>query len=114
MTDDIVTTDWSEFGYREKMMGIELLQKWKNDEVQRVLDGLEAESGVRVAFNKHSGYVFLTNNDYESFMLNGDNKIDIHLNCPNCGEEGFPPYLYVHGKDCCKEYAKNWMDEGEV
>lgn len=114
MTDKIVTEDWSKFEWREKKMAIELLTKWMNGEVQRVLDGLEPESGVRAAVNKHSGYVFLTNNDYEAFMLNGDSKIDIHLNCPECGVEGFPPYLYAHGDDCCKEHAKHYMDEGEA
>ena len=114
MTDNIVTEDWSNFGWREKKMAIELLKKWMDGDVQRVLDGLEAESGVRAALNRHSGYVFLTNNDYDAFMINGAGKIDIHLNCPECGEEGFPPYLMKHGDDCCKEHAKHWMDEDEI
>lgn len=115
MTDKIVTDDWSEFGWREKNMAIELLVAWRDDKTERDLDGLYAGSGVRAAMNKNSGYVFLTNDEYEAFMLNGDSKLDIHLNCPECGNEGFPPYLYGHPNcDECKKHAMNYMDEEEA
>lgn len=107
---DVVTEDWSEFGYREKDMGIELLQAWHNG---RVVSGLELGDNVRVAFNRNSGYVFLTNNNYDAFMLDPDkdNQINIFLSCPNCGNEGFPQYLYDNPQcDECKSFAKPMLD----
>ena len=115
MTDEIVVTDWSKFDYRVKKQAIELLQAWIEEKTQRELDGLMAGSGVKAAYNRNSGYVFLTNDDYDAFMFNGDYVLDIHLSCPECGCEGFPPYLYQHG-DCdeCKKYAMRYMDEEEM
>lgn len=108
---DIVTENWSDFGYREKKMAIELLNVWLEQNYAR--NELHMGNNVRAAMNRNSGYVFLTNDEYDAFMLNGESELDIHLNCPECGNEGFPPYLYEHGEDCCKEHAMNYIDEAE-
>ena len=109
-----LTEDWSEFGQREKKMAIDLLNAWRSNDYARDLDGLYAGSGVRAAFNLMSGYVFLTNNEYEAFMLDENDKLDIYLNCPNCGNEGFPPYLLENPNcDECTKHAKRYMHEEE-
>jgi len=107
---DVVTEDWSEFGYREKDMGIELLQAWRDE---RVISSLALGTHVRVAFNTNSGFVFLTNDECDAFMIDPDtdNLINIFLSCPNCGNEGFPQYLYDHPNcDECKTYAAPFLD----
>jgi len=39
-------------------------------------------------FNTYSGYVFLTNSEYQVAFMNGNN-LEIWYNCPYCGHEGF-------------------------
>ena len=103
-----VTEDWDKFGYREKKMAIELLTAWMDGKFAR--NSLHMGDGVKAAFNTHSGYVFLTNNDYDSFLLDGDGNLDIFLSCSNCGSEGFPPELRDNPNcDKCKEFAENFL-----
>jgi hypothetical protein len=78
------TEDLSEFGYREISLLCELLNAW-------VTNGLPEHfgtGGVKPALNKMSGYVFLTNEDYEVAMLNG-NTLEAFYSLPYSGEEGF-------------------------
>jgi len=83
-TNEITTTDLSNFGFRELKM-LELLltamrkqglpQNFYNDEVTPMM-------------NTQSGCVFLTNSEYQIAMLNKD-KLEVWYSCSNCGHEGF-------------------------
>jgi hypothetical protein len=103
MSNDIVTTDLSEFGYRELRMAGEILLALCN---QGVPEGF-FDDGITVAMNKNSGYVFLTNQDYQTAMMNGD-KLEIWHNCPICGHEGFAEDM-AHNEDDeeCQEYLRD-------
>lgn len=46
------------------------------------------DEGVRLAFNRNSGYVFLVNDEYDCCMLNGD-KLEEFYTSPYEGHEGF-------------------------
>ena len=46
------------------------------------------DEGVRFAFNKNSGYVFLINDDYQCLMMNGD-VLEEFYTSPYDGHEGF-------------------------
>jgi len=98
--DEIVTSDLSRFGSRERLMLVELLQAWR-------AQGLPADfidNEVRPVMNTNSGYVFLTNSDYQVAMMNG-NRLESWYTCPNCGNEGFLDDLKAEKLDpCCKEY----------
>ena len=50
---------------RQEMFGI--LAAWD----KHGLPGDFSEDGIRFAFNKNSGYVFLINDDYQVAMVNG-------------------------------------------
>lgn len=107
--NDTVTEDWDKFGYREKKMGVELLNAWMDRKYARNI--LEMGDGVKVAFNLLSGYVFLTNNNYDAFMLDEDGNLDIFLHCPECGNEGFPPEMRDDPScDKCKEHAMSFLE----
>ena len=108
--NDIVTENFSEFGYREKKMATELLVAWTEGKTAR--PQLELGDNVRPAFNKRSGWVFLTNDEYESFVLNGEGELEIHLSCPQCGYEGFPDALVDNADDCeeCGKYGKAYLE----
>lgn len=84
-TDEIVTTDLAKFGFRELRMAADLLDayckgNWHHDN--------ELTDCVRVHMNSHSGNVFLSDEDYNVAMMNGD-KIEMFYSCPECGNEGF-------------------------
>ena len=46
------------------------------------------DEGVKFAFNRNSGYVFLTNDDYQVCMMNGD-ELEMFYTSPYEGHEGF-------------------------
>ena len=62
------TEKLEDFGYREQDMAKDLFEAWK-------LSGLPSDfnnDGVKVAMNMSSGYVFLTNSDYQVAMCDDD------------------------------------------
>ena len=58
----------ADFAYRERDEFIKILQLWQRDGLPENF----YEGGVRVAMNANSGHVFLTNEDYQCCMRNGD------------------------------------------
>ena len=100
--EEIVTTDLTKFGFRELEMMEELSKAWRTQ-------GLPVDfwdEGVHIAFNTHSGYVFLTNSDFQAAMMNGDN-LESHYFCPYCGHEGFKEDMeHDPEADDCTEYLE--------
>lgn len=96
----MITTDLSEFGFREKMIIGKLLTAWNEH-------GLPFDFGnekVIPMFNKNSGNVFLTNEDYQVAMLVDDGSLESFYSCPECGHEGFIDEMREDGEQCCKDY----------
>ena len=104
--NNIVTTDFADFGYREKEIAGELLIAMSNGELPDEF----YDSGTQVMFNTHSGNVFLTNEDAQVAMFNG-NKLEMFYCLPYSGEEGFAEdFKNAKKKDYHKEdweYIKN-------
>jgi len=100
---DYYTENLADFGNREKGMAGELLMALSNGNLPDDFN----DEGVKVAMNTSSGYVFLTNEDYQVAMMNGD-KLESFYTCPICGHEGFLEDM-AHGKDDkeCQEYLKD-------
>ena len=106
------TTNLAEFGYREKKLAAELLTSMCENNLPD--DFYEEE--VTVMFNKYSGCVFLTNQEYQVCMLN-NNKLESFYTTPYEGKEGFYDELvemYKSGElnhaediDYLKDLAKN-------
>ena len=86
---DIVTTDLSRFGYRELKMAASLLGAYCENPPDFLGDG------VTVMFNTHSGCVFLTDEDFNIGMMNGDRLEQFHT-CFECGAEGFAEEMDDH------------------
>lgn len=91
------TTDLSEFGFRELKLAAELLTAYCETPPDCLGDG------VHVMMNRHSGYVFLTNENFAVAMMNGDRLEQFHV-CPECGAEGFAEDL--PGNECCQAYLR--------
>ena len=64
------TENLADFGAREREMAAKLL-------AAGLPDGFN-DGGVKLAFNRNSGYVFLVNEDYQVAMMNGGNMQLFH------------------------------------
>ena len=60
---------------------------------------------VTIAMNTHSGYVFITNSEYQVAMLNGD-ILESFYSCPECGHEGFLEDMEHNGGRGCYSYFR--------
>lgn len=115
MTDNVVTADLSQFGYRELKEATKLLEAYTEDRYVRPSVSEWIGDGLTLNFNTSSGYVFLSDEDYHTFLINEeedgeDGKLDIWLSCPNCGKEGFPKELIADPQcDDCKEHAEHYL-----
>jgi len=78
---ETVTSDLSKFGFREKEMAAELLTAYCKDCTDFLGDK------VSVFMNMNSGYVFLSDEDFNVGVLE-DDKIVQFFSCPECGAEG--------------------------
>lgn len=98
-----VTKDLSQFGQREKEMARDLLKVYGTFEDKTKFLGL----GVEVFFNMNSGYVFLSDEDYNVAILSGG-QLEDFITCPNCGMESVASeFREMNEDDCCKEYAND-------
>ena len=97
------TTDLSKFGTRELIEVRDLLDAM-------LTQGLPTDfgnEGVHPMFNMNSGCVFLTNDDYDVCMLNGD-KLESFYTSPYAGIEGFFDELVPQFEDM-EEDDKEWL-----
>ena len=74
-------------------MAEKLLQAWRE---QGLPDDFYDDE-VKLNFNTYSGYVFLSNSDYQVAMLNGDNLESFYTDYET-GEEGFKEELSEEAK----------------
>lgn len=100
--NDITTTDFAQFGNREREMAEELLRAWR---VQGLPEDFENDE-VTIMMNTQSGNVFLTNSEYQVAMMNGD-KLESFYSCPECGNEGFNnEYPFTENEGYCSPECK--------
>ena len=104
MYNSLVTIELKDFGYRElkeiaKILteltkgGMGLPEDFENDD-------------LTINLNNNSGYVFLSNSNYEVAML-VEGKLKSFYSCPECGEEGIFEDIKDHSEEeNCKEYIK--------
>ena len=74
------TENLADFGVRERKIAAKLL-------AAELPKGFY-DSGVKLAFNRNSGFVFLVNDDYQCAMMNGEN-MELYHSTPYDGLEGF-------------------------
>ena len=98
---EIVTSDLSKFGSRERKMAADLLLAANT---QGFPEGFE-DDGVTVAMNTNSGFVFLTNAEYQVAMLNGE-ALESFYSCPECGHEGFRDEMAHDGGPECRRFLR--------
>ena len=103
----MTTTNLADFGYREIEMVEELLKAWREQGLPKDF----YNSDVVPMMNQSSGNVFLTNEDFQVAMMNGD-TLESFYSCPICGHEGFLEEM-EHGEDNeeCQEYLKQIKED---
>lgn len=101
-TNSITTTDFADFGWRERKLAAELLTAACNQGFPADFE----DSGVQVMMNCNSGSVFFTNDDYQVAMMNGD-RLESYYTTPYSGYEGFADEL----KELFKCDGDSWNQE---
>ena len=85
----MTTTDLGEFGFRELKEAGAILSAYGNGKLTSVAREFFDEDEVRVCMNQNSGYVFLTNSEYQALMLNDAGQLELWINLSYHGSEGF-------------------------
>ena len=81
---DPVTSNLADFGRRELAELRDILTAW----IDNGLPEDFYDEGVTVAFNRNSGFVFLTNEDYQAAILGDDGQLYSWYFTPYYGHEG--------------------------
>ena len=93
------TEDLADFGFREQEEAKDLFQAWRESGLPIDFEN----NGVKIAFNMNSGYVFLTNSEYQVAMcVQGENnKLELQsfYSSPYEGKEGSFDELLEEYKD---------------
>jgi len=84
--ENITTTNFADFDWRERKLACELLQASIDNGFPKDF----WDDNVNIMLNKNSGNVFFTNADYQVAMINPDTgKLESFYYLPYSGEEGF-------------------------
>ena len=103
----MVTTDISKFGLLERKEARELLAVYGTDkDITKFLG-----DDIHIYFNTDSGYVFLTDEDYNTAMINLNGELEDFIVCPACGNEGLLQNFLDDPNECCEQYHADIMSE---
>ena len=96
---EVTTTNFSDFGWRERKMAAELLTVSCEQGFPKDFE----DSEVTIMFNKNSGNVFFTNSEFQVAMMNGED-LESFYTTPYSGHEGFADEL----KESYENDGDNW------
>lgn len=115
--NDTYTEDLSKFGYIEKAEARDLINALNDKKTPKDFN----LCGVKVAFNMMSGFVFLTNDEYEVVMIDDEGELYSFYSSPYEGREGcFEDLLseyedmHVKDKEWFEDIAKNIGRQNEI
>jgi hypothetical protein len=111
MTQKTYTEDLGDFGYIELDVAADLLKAWSRHGLPKDF----TDSGVKLAMNLNSGYVFLTNDEYQVAMRtinreSGETYLYSYYSSPYEGREGSLEDLQEQFKDMHPE-DKKWFKQ---
>ena len=109
MKTDFISLDLKGFGWRELKEISKLLQALAVDKPKEF-----SEEGLTIGFNKNSGFVFLSNEDYQVLLFNGG-RLEMFYTCLECGHEGFADEGFEsYAEEClCDDCYKEKQEELE-
>ena len=94
----MVTSDLNKFCRREKDMMVDLFVLYRDNKISKLARDYFDFGTMKPAFNMNSGYVFLTDDDYNVLMEN-NGELDMFLFTPYDGHEGFYDELILDIED---------------
>jgi hypothetical protein len=103
MSYKTVTKDLNDFGFRERGIASKILStlNTKKDFTKSL-----GKLGLEICFNMESGFVFISDQDYNVAIMNDDNLEDF-LTCYECGYENprseYKEDIKEDGCNCCLE-----------
>ena len=104
------TEDLADFGFKEQEEAKDLFQAWRESGLPIDFEN----NGVKIAFNMNSGYVFLTNSEYQVAMCetNDNGKLELFsfYSSPYEGKEGSFDELLEEYKDMHPE-DQEWFQQ---
>ena len=113
MSDNYLTDDITDIPLDEVVPLLTALAAVRNNDTNARTELFEnmfwykEDSGTKVSMNKESGYVFLTNEDFQVGMTNNKGQLAMFLTCGECGnedlEDSFEAYDSCEG---CAELVK--------
>jgi len=109
------TDNLAEFGMRELGIAAQLLTAYASDKGNRNIDPNFGDEGVKLMMNTSSGFVFLTNSEFEVLMMH-NGVLEQFFSCSYCGHEGFRDEFKHEAQDpdCFAEMRRvSGKDDGE-
>lgn len=84
----MVTSDFKDFGKKQIAETADILKMYVDGKLSPVARDYFYDDGIEVMFNNQSGFVFLSNSDYQAL---GDNSgmLDLWITTSWTGQEGF-------------------------
>ena len=117
MSDNYLTEDITDIPLHEVVPLLTALDKWRNGEVHmtttKMFQASWYDQGTKVAMNNQSGYVFLTNEDFQVAMIDME-RLTMFLNCGECGNEGLEnEFEVVDSCEGCKDILKDIKESNQ-
>ena len=104
-----VSSNFEDMGFKEITEVAEILNAYASGNTTRYYNRYFENNEIKPCFNLHSGYVFLTNSEYQSAMMNGK-KLDVFESCHECGNEGFPHEFKDAICEGCQEINTRFLE----
>lgn len=82
--------DFSGFGYKELGEAKNLIELYLDSDLNL--------GDIKIGFNANSGYVFIVDEDMNTYMDNGG-KLEEYFQCSECGNEGFKEEIESYYED---------------
>lgn len=101
------TADFSGFGTRELRKAARLLDLFASHKLTDFAEKNFYNDGITINLNNNSGYVFLSNSDYQA-LIEKNYELEMFLCCPNCGNEGVPRDFELYDNECCKKHLNSF------
>jgi len=105
MSENIVTTDLSEFGKSQLLLASKLILALAEGNLPNGF----IDENVQLMLNKNSGNVFLTNEYFDVAMFNND-RLEMWYTLPYSGEEGFKEYFDNIDLNKYNEYDRDYIE----
>ena len=124
MSDNYLTEDITDIPLHEVVPLLTALESFRSgdgiyssgnpsDKATKMFKASWYDKGSKVAMNNQSGYVFLTNEDFQVAMIDNE-RLTLFLTCSECGNEGLEGEFEVMDScEGCKDIMKDIKESNQ-